>query len=292
MADRSVVIIGLPESGKTTFLAALWHLITDRTLPTVLSFRDLLSGDVAHLNAITARWRDARVQERTAVGGNKLVSMNLKDASGEPVRITFPDVAGEAYRRMWEDRSCDQDVSDILRSGGVLLFIHADTIRPPQWTVDEIALSKKLGLSVPPGGEVPWHPRLAPTQVQIVGLLQLMRQAPLDVGPRKLAVMLSAWDKVSAEGMQPAAFVKAKMPLLSQYLRQNADSWDSRVYGLSAQGGDYDDTKEGAKPNAEAQTLRELDQPSKRIRLVEKRIVTQDLTEPLAWLMDASASGN
>ena len=79
----------------------MWHLITERDIDTVLRFHNLRSGDVAHRNAIAARWREARVQERTAIGGNKLVSMNLLDKSGSAVRVTFPDVAGEAYRRMW-----------------------------------------------------------------------------------------------------------------------------------------------------------------------------------------------
>ncbi len=286
MLDRSVVIIGLPESGKTTFLGALWHLVTERDIETVLRFHNLRSGDVAHLHAIAARWRDARVQERTAVGGNKLVSMNLLDTSGTAVRVTFPDVAGEAYRRMWEERACDPEVAEILRSGGVLLFIHADTIRPPQWVVDEIELSKTLGLPTPEGEEVPWHPRLAPTQVQVVGLLQLLREPPLEVGLRRLAIMLSAWDKVTDEELGPQAYLEAKLPLLGQYLRHAADGWDWRVYGLSAQGGEYDSLKEDAEPSAEAEALRNLDQPSKRIRLVASNTQTHDLTEPLAWLME------
>jgi len=286
MADRSVVIIGLPESGKTTFLGALWHLIIERDIHTVLRFHNLRSGDAAHLNAIAARWREARIQERTTIGGNKLVSMNLLDASGMAVRVTFPDVAGESYRRMWEERACDPEVAEVLRAGSVSLFIHADTIRPPQWVVDETELSRKLGLPTPQGEEVPWHPRMAPTQVQVVGLLQLLRESPLDVGPRRLAIMLSAWDKVSEEGLEPHAYLEAKLPLLGQYLRQAADGWTWRVYGLSAQGGEYDSTKEGVPPSAEAEALRNLDQPSKRIRLVQGGTETHDLTGPLAWLME------
>lgn len=96
MGERSTVIIGLPESGKTTFLAALWHLITSREIPTRLTFRDLRSGNITHLNEIATRWRAAKVQDRTETGGNHLVSMNLLDAKGLPITITFPDVAGEA----------------------------------------------------------------------------------------------------------------------------------------------------------------------------------------------------
>lgn len=286
MSERSVVIIGLPESGKTTFLGALWHLVTGRDIDTVLRFHNLRSGDVSHLNAIAARWRDAKVQERTAVGGNKLVSMNLLDPAGAQVRVTFPDVAGEAYRRMWEERACEPDVAEILRAGGVLLFIHADTIQRPQWVMDEVAMSMKLGLPVSEDEEVAWHPRMAPTQVQAVGMLQLLREDPLDVGPRRLGIMLSAWDKVADEGLEPQAYLKAKLPLLNQYLRRAADGWDWRVYGLSAQGGEYDSTREDAQPSAEAEALRNLDQPSKRIRLVAGTSETHDITEPLAWLME------
>jgi hypothetical protein len=284
--ERSVVIVGMPESGKTTFLGALWHLVTERDIDTVLRLQNLLSGDVAHLNAIAARWRDARMQERTAVGGNKLVSMNLTDVGGAGARVTFPDIAGEAYRRMWEERACDPDVAQVLRGGGVMFFIHADAIRQPQWVVDEVELSRQLGLTIPAGDEVAWHPRLAPTQVQVVGILQLLREPPLDVGPRRLAIMLSAWDKVSEEGLEPTAYLETKLPLLAQYLRRGADAWDWRVYGLSAQGGEYDSTEESAPQSVEAEALRNLDHPSKRIRIVIRQTETHDLTEPLAWLME------
>ncbi len=155
--------------------------------------------------------------------------MNLLDRADQALRVTFPDLPGEVFRRMWEERDCERNIADILRSGGVLLFVHADAIRAPKWVVDEVALSKAVGLEVAEGNAVPWHPRRAPTQVQLVDLLQLLRAPPLDIGPRRLAVMLSAWDKVSAEGMTPAAYLEAKLPLLAQYLRRGADGWTWRV---------------------------------------------------------------
>ena len=285
MAERSVIVIGLPASGKTTFLAALWHLITEREVDTLLRFRTLAIGTTEHLNQIAARWREAKVQDRTSIGGNRLVSMNLQDIGGTPVRITFPDVPGEAFLRMWEDRECEKEIETILCGGDVLLFIHADSIRPPQWVVDEVALSKAIGLEVPEGEVVDWHPRLAPTQVQVVGLLQLLRQPPLDTGPRRLAIMLSAWDKAIGEGLSPEDYLTAKLPLLDQYLQSREDGWSWQIYGLSAQGGDYDSVSPDADPTAEAEWLRNLDSPSDRIRLVESESETNDLTRPLAWLM-------
>jgi hypothetical protein len=124
------------------------------------------------------------------------------------------------------------------------------------------------------------------TERQVVGLLQLLREPPLDRGPRRLAIMLSAWDKVLHEGLEPEAYLHSKLPLLGQYLQCGTDKWTYRVYGLSAQGGEYDSAKEGAISSAEAEALRKLDQPSKRIRLVYVGSETNDLTEPLAWLME------
>lgn len=285
MADRSTVIIGLPESGKTTFLAALWHVVVTRDVETALRFGDLRIGDISHLNAIAARWREAKVQDRTAVTGSRLVSMNLLDPSGSAVRVTFPDLPGEAYRRMWEDRDCEADVAEVLTADSVLLFVHADTIRAPNWVVDEVKLSKMLGLDVVGDGPVSWHPRLAPTQVQLVDLLQMMRMQPLDVGPRRLAIMLSAWDKVEDEGLSPEDYLMAKMPLFGQYLRQGADGWNTRVYGLSAQGGDYDPVEEEAEKVAEAEQLRRLDSASTRIKLSGPAGMSHDLTEPISWLI-------
>ena len=146
MAERSVVIIGLPASGKTTYLAALWHLITARDVETKLRFGNIRAGNFAHLNGIASRWRSAMVQERTAVTGHRLVSMNLLDAANQAVHVTFPDVPGESYRRMWEDRDCEPQIADVLRTGDVLLFVHADTIRTPVWIVEEVSISKAMGI--------------------------------------------------------------------------------------------------------------------------------------------------
>lgn len=288
LPHRSVVAVGLPSSGKTTYLAALWHLICDREIPTRLSFHRLHTGDTAYLNAIAKRWRSAKVQERTFISGSRLVSIDLKDQSNAPLRTTFPDIAGETFSQMWEKRECDLKEAEYLRDGGVLLFIHADNIRAPKWVVDITAMSQELGIEISEDGSIPWLPEYAPTQVKIVGLLSLLREVPLDSGPRRLAVMFSAWDKAREEGLDPDDFLKEKLPLLYQYLHQGAGEWEWRAYGVSAQGGDYDKPdpqNPKASPTPEAERLLDLDSPSARIQLVYKQTESHDLTEPLEWLI-------
>lgn len=286
MKQQSIVVIGLPGSGKTTFLAALWHLIFSRDTETQLRFGSIKNGNQKHLNSIADRWRNAQRQERTQLAGNQLVCLDLRTTQGDAVTVTFPDAAGESYRQMWEERECEKPVADTLMEGCVLLFIHADNIKQPLWVADVAEMSRSLGLSAVPDDEpVPWHPRLAPTQVQLVGLLGLLSEAPLDIGPRRLAVMLSAWDKAKGERLSPKEFVHEKLPLLFQYLETNSHQWDWKIYGVSAQGGDYDDAQSGAPLKPSAEELRSIDQPSTRIELTDGASSAHDLTIPIAWLM-------
>jgi hypothetical protein len=281
-----ISIIGLPGSGKTTFLAALWHLVRSRDLEGRLKLDSLRQGNYEHLMDIEARWLSAKEQERTQVAGMRTVSMDLLNFQKRPVRVTFPDVPGEDYQYMWEQRAIDNDLARTLSSGNIMLLLNGNKIEAPNWVYDETELCRKLNLPLPNGEAVAWHPCLAPTQVQLVDLLQNLHRPPLDCGPRRLAVMVSVWDKASGEGKMPELFLAEKLSLLDQYLRSCRDEWTWRVYGVSAQGGDYDSTNEGAVPNAQAAALREKDVPSERIRLVYGDNESHDLTEPLEWLMN------
>jgi stage III sporulation protein SpoIIIAA len=49
------LIIGLPETGKTTFLAALWHVVTSEEVNESLRL-ERLHGDSKYLNEISAKW--------------------------------------------------------------------------------------------------------------------------------------------------------------------------------------------------------------------------------------------
>ena len=67
------------------------------------------------------------------------------------------------------------------------------------------------------------------------------------------------------------------MPLLDQFLWTNGDCFDSRVYGVSAQGINLNDqaaTERASKGN-----------PSERILIVDGSERGHDITAPLVWLM-------
>lgn len=309
---KAIVAMGLPESGKTTFLAALWHLLTNKKVSVRLSLVKLAAEEAAYLRAIATRWAQAKKQERTFHSGNKNVKLTLRSERGDVFDLTFPDIAGEAFSQMWEMRECTTTVAEALRATGVLLFIHVDKIKPPGWIADDSALAAdwrdtpaETDSDTAPGapanvladasagapregqasGAVKWKPESSPTQVQLVDMVRCLQAPPLNVGPRKLAVILSAWDKVEIEEVSPERFLALHLPLLHQYLAHGLSaSWVHRTFGVSAQGAEYDDVK-GA-PSAEADRMRDMEVPSERIKVVAGNATSHDLTEPLNWLLE------
>jgi len=291
-SEGSVVICGLPASGKTTFLAALWYVVFDKRDPNaLLKFDSLIGLDHSHLNEIMRRWLQAKEQIHTEVASGKMVLMNLKDGDDHKIRVTFPDLSGESFQEMWEARECDPKLAELLREcDGILLFVHADKIKRPIGVAETTQQATGLGGGVPAtASPKEWHPKDAPTAVQLVEMLQMLRCDALQAPARRLAVVLSAWDKVEEDepNIRPDQYLARELPLLDQYLRHGVDGWDVRVYGLSAQGGDFerDGVTDDEARNDSVAEIRALDDASERIHLMTPEL-SNDLTEPIAWLTE------
>lgn len=284
-ANSNVVIIGLPGSGKTTLLAAIWHMVRESGSVTKLKFDGLSQGNYEHLNELAKRWRAGKRQERTQTNGAKVVVMRLRTEQGRSVQLSFPDMPGEDFSGMWEKREVEQTIVDMLKFPSVVLTINGDTIKFPAWIVEQMAIVKGTKLPIDEARAVDWSAHLAPTQVQVVELLQFLMTDDLFIGPRRLSVLISAWDEVSGEELEPNEILKTKLPLLFQYLDTGRDPWTWKVWGISAQGGVYED--QGKNEHfVETDTLRDLDRASDRIKVVDGKSVSTDITLPLDWLID------
>lgn len=280
-----VSIVGLPSSGKTTMLAALWHMVREPGSSTALSFDGLSNGNYEHLNQLAKLWRFGKIQKRTLVTATRSVAMRLKNAAGRQVEVSFPDLPGEEFAHMWERRELDKGTAGTLAAPAIVLLVNGDTIRMPAWVVERMTLAKQIGMVQPVVEPVEWSADLAPTQARVVDLLQMLMSGDLHVGDRRLALLISAWDRVEGEQLTPVELLASKLPLLDQYLRSRRDPWTWRVWGLSAQGGVYEDPEKD-ESFAETDRLRELERPSDRIKIVDGNAVSTDITIPLQWLID------
>lgn len=284
------LIIGLPETGKTTFLAALWHVVTSEEVDESLRL-ERLHGDSKYLNDIRDKWASSLPIGRTIQESEELkISMLLKTPDGSATtEITFPDMSGEAFRHLWEERSWEKRYDDVARgASGALLFIHPSTVTPPgriaeiivpeDATADEEEQMPNEETETE-GSEAdvpqPWHAKDSPTQVKIVELIQFLTYDQSSYNLKRLAVIISAWDVVDKDN-SPPQWLAERLPLLHQFLESNKDQLEYRLYGLSAQGGDIE---------SEAERLRRPIKQSERIDIVGEECPKHDITAPVKWVM-------
>ena len=272
-------IVGLPLTGKTTYLAALWHVLDAGEVPCAMVL-DKLVGDHTHLNVIVKSWRKCERVPRTEWEGDTTVSVHVKEAVTErAIVLDFPDLSGESFRAQFSTRSCTMDyVESYKREGGILLFVSADRAQDGIPIVDMADVLEETPDSEEQ--EVPelveWSHDLVPEQVRLVDLLQFLQRPPFDRRNRRIAIIVSAWDVILDPDLEPDSWLRREMPLLQQYLATNSRSYQHRVYGVSAQGGDI-------TGGARAELLSGI--PSERVRCVGPEVLNpHDLTAPVVWL--------
>jgi len=287
MKPHNFLLIGLPESGKTSFLAALWYSIQQKRVKTALELKKL-DGDSAYLNKICDAWASYKPVGRNQTDIETFVSMWLKERGGDQeVHLTFPDLSGETFKRQWAGRHLTESYQNCIKSAdGGLLFI-SPKLNQPLRISEVVQLSGILEENneedaraeaiTPSPPAIPWDIEKAPTQVQLVELLQFLASNKYFKPPFRLVIVVSAWDELLGSKLTPQIWIEKQLPLLSQFLSSHTDKFKVTFCGLSAQGGQYDGTESGAL---------QAKYPVERILVVGDKVDNQhDITEPLLWLI-------
>ena len=280
MSETKQLLVGLPGTGKSTFLAALWYTAECGSTHWKI---EQLGDEEEHLEMISQRWLECNMMQRSAQAGEALVSMRFREEGSErTLTAFFPDLAGETFEDQWVHRRCSKMYLETARaSNQILMFLHPERLRHGDRIEDYLQ-------EEPDDGEeertaVERRPERDPTQVILVDLLQILSQPPILHESLRIAVVVSAWDlieKVQTKGgvskENPNTWFEEHLPLLHQFLKNNHDWIQFKVFGVSAQGGDYADQQE-------VSNLRSI-APEDRVRVVEEAKTTNDLTAPMSWL--------
>lgn len=281
-SEKQVLLVGLPEAGKTSFVAALWHVLTAEDVAGALKLSSL-SGDDAYLNQILEAWITYKAVLRTTQQDEKMPTFHLEDeATGNRCTLVVPDLSGETFRRQWVDREWSEAFDQTIRGcNSLLVFIHpnqkmeAVEITPAMRLLPE-AIRQEVAAEQTEAE--PWDPERAAGVVQLVDVLQFLGK----VVPRpvRTAIVISAWDLLEEHFTGPQDYVSRRLPLLEQFLETNSDTFTSETFGLSALGVAIDD----------ADRTQELQQnvasASERIKVVRGTLVSHDITLPLRWSLE------
>lgn len=285
--DARFMVLGFTASGKTTFAAALWHLLDSREVPTALQ-KGRHSGDFSYLEEIAQGWSEGWQLGRTRSGQIEEIKINLLHApTSSELVVEFNDLSGETFETAFANRICSPDFVDMVkRANGIVLFVSSDRLVDSVTILD--VLPPEDDTSEPAVEDERWDASKTPLQVRLVDLLQSLRHPPFSKSPLKVAVIVSAWDIAKKFETDAGRWLAARYPLLDQFLKTNEGVADVRVYGVSAQGGKLSN-KGDSDPEAERDRLLSIMPPSKRIEIVGPEVAEHDLSRPLLWLAGLEA---
>jgi hypothetical protein len=278
MTQSNLLFAGIPHTGKTTFLALLSLAITmnKRSSIKLGHFQD----DREYLTQVAQRLFSCDEADRTEVGHSNGMGLSIVLPSGDETYLTIPDLSGETWHDLLTDRTWTQDLQDTVEAAsGICIFVHAAEFLPDLTLAEVDRIASALGEDDSDAGDdanlMYADPRFQSAQVQLVDLLQLLGDqfAPT---ARHISLIISAFDTVA--GQTPTDWLKENAPLVSQYLDSNTAGVVVQTFGLSAQGGRFDD--------AEARVALLNRDPLDRAFVVRGNGAAADLDAPVMWAMN------
>ena len=268
------LLLGEQATGKSSLLVALYGTLVNqraenlRIVRTIYDVEFLSRGLLAFGHQESVRRTEVDSQARLIVElarGEQRVSLDIPDRSGELLKHTLDS-------RLWDPDLLEQVVS----ADGAMLFLRADRLEPLEHPQPAL-IAETAGEDASPSAAAPaWSPALMEPDARAVDLLQALlaqRSRPLPV-----AVIISAWDSVSAAALGPREWLSQSVLLLDQYLTSNVARLPHAVFGVSAQGGDF---TAGLPANLAGED------PWDRAYVVAPSGQRDTLAAPIIWLLDA-----
>lgn len=284
--EKKYLILGLPESGKTTFLAAMWFYTRHASQDEGLTV-EVLPLEREYLNSISDEWLKGNKQKHTS--GTSIIDIRLKlidPCTKSTSELFIPDLSGEIFINHWADRSWSDDFNDLaIDATGVLLFLHPDQNLGPltisEVNAGEIALGNEdddTSEEIIDNEVKEFDPLRVPQQVILVDQLQCLVGQPCYHEKLKLSIIISAWDTVDNPKTLPIEWIKKHAPLLFQFIISNQDVLDVQTFGVSAQGCDFANS-------AERNEVISLVNPIDRIKVFDGKSESHNITIPVHWMM-------
>ncbi|NLX81078.1 MAG: hypothetical protein GXZ03_05895 [Proteiniphilum sp.] len=235
---KKCFIAGLPSAGKTTFLAALWNLI-NHDPDAKLKLNKIENGQ--YLASLSNKWANMEPLERTVPSGEQAdISIKLEMSNRTIFDLQLPDLSGETFQSQYEMREISEEVAKYIEDAdAVLFFINVNSIKL-LGLISEQTFSRS---STPSTNDVNRNPKEDdPIQIQVIELLQFIlfiRKNKM----LKIGFMFSAWDLIKSKlnDIKPEQFLEERMNMLWQFCQANQDSIEYQTWGISAQGGSFNE---------------------------------------------------
>lgn len=253
MSITKCMIAGLPGSGKSTYIGALWYcLMHPEKIEDIKLVADKmnLADDLTVLNRLSDAYKNVKLIDRNYSDQNETVQINLKVADSDTrLQVEVPDFLGENFRDLVELKESEL-VSKWLNDTDTLVYF-MNEVTPPEFEDDH---GPEDDESPMPAKDVPPFSikTISAVAMNIMVLKCLLSKKTF----KKVVVVLSWWDKNTDNGVvpnNPQKYLKEYSPALFNFIQYHIPNFE--IIGLSAQGqeypkedqGDYEATKKEIK---------------------------------------------
>lgn len=300
------MFIGLPSSGKSSFIGALWHVFETDEIDVTYSMT-AQPEDREYLNILRGDFLACNAPERTKTDFARRIELSIKDNStGDIIDFVFPDLSGETYLNQYIYRKISEDyLAQINDCNSIMLFINPDRVKKSylisslNGMFDDEANTNAVedGENRPDSenlesnmqSQIDWKAEMSQTQTMLVDILQMIKNKL--VKPCRICIIVSAWDLVNKldtrikPHVTPEQWLLHELPLLKQFLDANDSTFLHTVIGISAQGGSYK-IDENTPDVAGIANLQEIVNQSERIIVQQGESINNDITAPIKWLLN------
>ncbi|NQD72536.1 hypothetical protein HP439_17570 [Sphingobacterium shayense] len=276
MEEKSILLVGGPDSGKSNYLARFWLALQG-------GHRDLLSSvtpsDVRYVESIAEHILQAEFAPRTDLEEkNREFRISVKTRDGSiSADIVVPDILGEVWSKAVASLNIPEKWLKTLRSSSAaVLFVRVHSeinTQPLNWITSQEFLKNGLG-----GKQV----NNLPTQIVLMELLRFIDENinRSSKAKPKVAVIVTAWDLLSKgeAKLGPLNYLKNEFPMFEGRI-SDIDSLNVKVFGCSIVGGDFQ------VASFQKDFLdKEIDETG---YIMEEGADTEkpDITAPIGWLL-------
>ena len=236
LATELSLIIGGPDSGKSTFLVQLFGRLQNGSSALCLVGAPESLGPVRDGLARLSQGLPVR---HTSAGTEVIQDLTTMRADGGILQVSIPDYPGEIVDELVGHRRIPPQWRDLtLESARWMLFVR----------IEQMPALPGLPAREETEPQIPEQPRELPMDIRLVELLQILRherRRHMSSGSAMpdLTIVLSCWDEITdrSTGVAPTKILAKRMPLLHSYAETNWQQGAFRIVGLSAQGCPLDD---------------------------------------------------
>ena len=282
MSITKCMIAGLPGSGKSTYIGALWYcLMHPDNIEGIKLVADKmnLADDLTVLNRLSDAYKNVKLIDRNYSDQNETVQINLKVADSDTrLQVEVPDFLGENFRDLVELKESEL-VSKWLNDTDTLVYF-MNEVTPPEFEDDH---GPEDDESPMPAKDVPPFSikTISAVAMNIMVLKCLLSKKTF----KKVVIVLSWWDKNTDNGVipnNPQKYLKEYSPALFNFIQYHIPNFE--IIGLSAQGQEYPKEDQG-NYEATKKEIKAKTREGKRSFVEIKDKILHDLSLPLYLLI-------